>query len=55
MNPYDARFVNLVENLCRSAAVITVLVSLLFLYKDNKAFDEEDGELFGRIDLDGTK
>lgn len=43
---YREVFPALVYNLCHSATIISVLASLLFLYKTNRAFDDDDQQFF---------
>lgn len=43
---YRENFVTVVENWCHTATIISVLASLLFLYKNNKAFDDNDENFF---------
>ncbi|XP_055302910.1 uncharacterized protein LOC129568699 [Sitodiplosis mosellana] len=43
---YRANFVAQVTNWCHTATVITVLASLLFLFENNRAFDEDNHDFF---------
>ena len=45
---FRTNFVLLTEQWCNTATIVTVLASLLFLFKCNKAFDEgDDGFFYG--------